>query len=205
MKSFSDISALVKYQSSCNNYCYYAIWCYCFKDFINLHPDSKLFRKQYCDIYHYCEYLLDSVFNQTGATVSFSTDSNNSTLIVTVQANTSSSARTTTITITGNGTTNQTITITQNGSYNGIYDMSENNFVIYQNPSNGIMQFTFDPGLKMDQKIQVSVKGLSGRTVYQNLFYATVKQIDLSSFNKGLYFISVKVKDQIITKKVVIE
>ena len=50
----------------------------------------------------------------------------------------------------------------------------------------------------------LSISSLNGQLLYSTLMEGTSYQIDLSSFQKGFYFITIRLKDIVITKKIII-
>ncbi|HTA82844.1 MAG TPA: C10 family peptidase [Bacteroidia bacterium] len=79
----------------------------------------------------------------------------------------------------------------------GINELSLDNFIkVYPNPTRGPLQVEFN--LPADGDYKVSVTNVLGQTIYTNTLHISgeyTENIDLSSFTKGVYFLSVIGKD----------
>jgi hypothetical protein len=70
---------------------------------------------------------------------------------------------------------------------------------IYPNPANDILTIeTSQPGLHFTEIIS-----LNGQLQYSDRMEGPTHQIDLSSFQKGIYFITIRCKDYIVTEKII--
>lgn len=80
-----------------------------------------------------------------------------------------------------------------------IMDMTDPLTRIYPNPANDILT------IETDHKGYHSIKitSLNGQQLYSSQMEGTTHQIDLSSFEKGIYFITIRSKDLVITKKII--
>jgi hypothetical protein len=79
----------------------------------------------------------------------------------------------------------------------GIEEKESLDFRIYPNPANNILNIE----LGKDREYLIQITNLNGRLVHKIRMNGTLNQIDLSSFKKGEYIITVKSKDLLITKK----
>jgi hypothetical protein len=57
---------------------------------------------------------------------------------------------------------------------------------------------TLNPGLKT-----IELTSLNGKSLYNSKVEGPTHQIDLSSFQKGLYFITVRSRDYVRTEKII--
>ena len=85
-----------------------------------------------------------------------------------------------------------------NVSVNGF---KESIFNVYPNPTNGV--FSID--LEVIGSYDVSVYNVLGQTVLSTSIHTVNNQIDLSTFNKGIYTVELKDGDVVYTEKVVVE
>ena len=74
-------------------------------------------------------------------------------------------------------------------------------FNVYPNPTNGV--FSID--LEVIGSYDVSVYNVLGQTVLSTSIHTVNNQIDLSTFNKGIYTVELKDGDVVYTEKVVVE
>ena len=134
--------------------------------------------------------------------------SGNGTVIIEHTANPDMASRTTDVNITfttyGEVLTH---TLTQGGdttsAVHEIQDLSS--LSIYPNPASG--QLTISARLTTSHNLLLSIKNILGQTVdyYPIGRVDTVhKTIDISSFNPGVYFVSLEVEGQLTTRKIVI-
>ena len=78
---------------------------------------------------------------------------------------------------------------------------------IYPNPNNGI----FNINIKniCDENISVEIMNITGQVIYSKQFdiklTKTVKEIDISNYSKGLYFLKVQSKEIIKVEKLIIQ
>ena len=71
--------------------------------------------------------------------------------------------------------------------------------LIYPNPTNNLL--TIETG--MSGPYNIDIISLNGQLIFSEDMKGTLRQIDLSSFRKGVYFITIKSKDFVITKKTI--
>ena len=94
------------------------------------------------------------------------------------------------------------ILLTENGV--GINESkSAVEFGVYPNPSHGILNINVVSPNTMERT--VSIKDVLGKEVFTNIYGMNNISIDLTSLNKGIYFVSVSDKDGVSSKKLVIQ
>jgi len=81
----------------------------------------------------------------------------------------------------------------------GVEDYSQTGLSIYPNPSSSI--FT----IKIEQSDHYSIyfTTLSGQMVFSTEMEGTTHQIDLSSFQRGVYVITIRSNDFVTTRKII--
>ncbi len=81
----------------------------------------------------------------------------------------------------------------------GINNTKPTGFNIYPNPANDLLT------IKTNESGQhtIEIHSLNGQLLYSNKIEGPTHQIDLSSFQKGLYFITVRSRDYVITEKII--
>ncbi len=84
--------------------------------------------------------------------------------------------------------------------YTGINDAEKAEFEIYPNPVQANLNIKFN----MDEAAQLSIFNIVGQTVYQQEIGANT-QIDMSSFESGVYFINLKAESKSVTRRIVVE
>lgn len=79
-------------------------------------------------------------------------------------------------------------------------DYNKESLNLYPNPTSSI--FT----LELENPIQgeLEIHNFNGQLIYRRQFHSASEQIDLSSFRKGIYFITIRSKDEILTEKLII-
>ena len=83
----------------------------------------------------------------------------------------------------------------------GVYELSEKNFLIYPNPTKGIIKFDF-----ADNNIQqIIVSDITGKTIIEKSAKQQNETIDLSGFEDGIYTISVQTDIEVFATKIVKE
>jgi hypothetical protein len=81
----------------------------------------------------------------------------------------------------------------------GMVDCTKDEFYIYPNPSNGLLKIeTKQPG-----QHYIEIISLNGQLLYTDKMEGPNHQIDLSSFEKGLYFITVRSRNYVRTEKII--
>lgn len=81
----------------------------------------------------------------------------------------------------------------------GIEESSVSGLSIYPNPANSLITIELD---QTDQYI-IEIVSLSGQLISSTQMEGTSHQIDLSSFQKGAYFITIRSKDFMTTRKII--
>ena len=81
----------------------------------------------------------------------------------------------------------------------GIDGNSLSGLSIYPNPTNGLLTIeTTNP-----KPHTIEIHSLNGQLLYRTKLERPTLQIDLSSFQKGLYFITVRSRDYVRTEKII--
>ena len=70
---------------------------------------------------------------------------------------------------------------------------------IYPNPTNTFL--TIVTGIS--DMYNIELKSLNGQQIFTGEMDGTTHQIDLSSFKKGVYFITIRSKDFVTTRKII--
>ena len=97
----------------------------------------------------------------------------------------------------GWGNTSGPYTININEEYLGLSSIDKENVSIYPNPTSGIFNVNNFNG-------DIQIINSEGRVVFEkSIFNGEI--IDVSSFNKGFYFVNFIGEDQSITKKLIIQ
>lgn len=76
------------------------------------------------------------------------------------------------------------------------------NVKVYPNPANDVINVKLP---YENANVDVSVVDVAGRTVYSVNSNAAVETIDVSNFNKGVYFVKVSSNENSITQKVIVQ
>lgn len=83
---------------------------------------------------------------------------------------------------------------------------STNTLNVYPNPSTGHVYVNIDLNKRDDGEVTIS--DVLGKTVYNYPFHSQTAdsfEVDLSAFNKGVYFVTLKTSDGTLTKKLMIQ
>ena len=91
--------------------------------------------------------------------------------------------------------------------YVGLNDRQRSNidFSVFPNPTNGILNL--EVGSQASSSYQITVRDAVGKIVLSDSFNpngSAKKQVDLSSFDRGIYFISIDNGEERTVKKVVV-
>lgn len=101
--------------------------------------------------------------------------------------------------ITGALLTNDNIIVSTNEN-----EAAEPNIQLFPNPSDGIVTLSYDKTVK--KPVIVEIYNVSGVLCHSEKILDEIKQqLDLSSFKKGMYFVQIKTRDNIFTKKLIID
>ena len=87
------------------------------------------------------------------------------------------------------------------GSVNAISDMKQTIFTAYPNPTNGVFTIKLVEVANYD----VTVNNVLGQTVFSANIHGMNTNIDLSSFDKGVYSVELKDENNIYTEKIIVE
>jgi hypothetical protein len=88
----------------------------------------------------------------------------------------------------------------------GISNLSDLNLEasIYPNPAKQIVNVSI-PSISGKEQVVVSIIDMTGKVVSTTTIVGNNTQLDLSSFNKGLYFINLNINGVSVTKKLIVE
>lgn len=78
-------------------------------------------------------------------------------------------------------------------------NMIEHHYIIYPNPTHCIL--TIETGIT--NQVSIEITSLNGHLLFQSKGEGSTHQIDLSSFENGLYFITVRPRDYVRTEKII--
>jgi hypothetical protein len=80
-----------------------------------------------------------------------------------------------------------------------VNDIKSSIIKIYPNPTNDLLTIeTSQAG-----QLLIEITSLNGKLLYSNRMEEPIHQIDLSSFEKGLYFVSIRSRDFVRTEKII--
>lgn len=83
----------------------------------------------------------------------------------------------------------------------GIAGLTQNTFIVYPNPSNGIMNIKFNEAT--DATVQIV--NIAGQVVYQNDIISDFATLNLKNLAKGYYTMRVNIKGQVLSSKIMIK
>ena len=84
----------------------------------------------------------------------------------------------------------------------GIYEKNlGNSFGIFPNPSNGFVTLKYD----LEETLTLSIFNCEGRKMLDIEKVSNGEILDMHNFNKGIYFIKIKIKAKVIARKLVLE
>ena len=101
--------------------------------------------------------------------------------------------------ILNNVTPNQTLAIIENSTL-GIEESEVNNFIVYPNPSNGIVHIKSI----YNKDFSLDIIDAIGRKMSSNNYINSLNNINIEKLPKGVYFFRFTIEDVELTKKVVI-
>jgi len=81
----------------------------------------------------------------------------------------------------------------------GIYNSTTNIFRLYPNPANDLLTIETE----YPDHFSIEITSLNGQQILPAAMEGTKHQIDLSSFPKGAYFITIRSKDFVATRKII--
>jgi len=120
--------------------------------------------------------------------------SGNATITATYTANTLTTPRVGTITISGTGVSSQSSRVTQSESVDIVTVFSEPKITIYPNPTKDHLYLKFDQNILTD--ISISIVDISGKDIfitnYKHIDLDNEKTLDLSFMKSGFYFLKIR-------------
>jgi hypothetical protein len=81
----------------------------------------------------------------------------------------------------------------------GINVNSQSGLSIYPNPTNNILTVETE----QSGQLSIQITSLNGRLLYSDKNEGPTHQIDLSSFRKGVYIITIRSRDYVITERII--
>jgi hypothetical protein len=93
--------------------------------------------------------------------------------------------------------------IRPNNSSLSVTEISTTNFKMYPNPANETVYIKMNNSFKGNLKITIS--NISGQTIYNQKINDTNKNIDVSLFTTGFYFVKITEGNSVTTKKLIIK
>jgi len=108
---------------------------------------------------------------------------------------------------TGQGTYTSLSACETNCNNTSVEDEATNNFNIYPNPNNGMfnISFTFETSNNISLNIYNSLGELVFEEYLNNYSGEYNNTIDLDSYGKGIYFITISSENRIINRKIIIQ
>lgn len=129
--------------------------------------------------------------------------SGNGTIVAEYAENVSSQPRTAYITVVVDGLPEQPVSVIQAKSTTGLDDLTGSTFLIYPNPTTGILKII--PLQTITCMSEISVQDMQGGIIFNKQFKEEENyEIDLSYSPKGIYFIIIKTRKKIIVNKLII-
>jgi hypothetical protein len=123
--------------------------------------------------------------------------SSNETITLVAQANTTGMPRNSTVIVT-DGSIVETINVSQD-FVSDIHNISTNNLRVYPNPSGGIIYFEIDS----DEIESISIYDISGKMLDNISEFGSNSSIDISSFENGVYLLTINCKQKVYIERVV--
>ncbi len=140
----------------------------------------------------------------TWLTLSPASGSNNGTITAVASANTSTSERTATITVSGNGVTSQTISVTQAGATTTIDENALSGISVFPNPTNGM--FTIDFGT-LEGNVTYQFANVNGAVIEYREINVSESSSIMFDYNiaAGVYFVRIFNGEKVWTERIVVE
>ncbi len=85
----------------------------------------------------------------------------------------------------------------------GISSLSVNNITVYPNPTKGIITIDFSSYASPENIKIVTISDLTGKIINQYSIYTNKAEVDLSSFENGIYIIGIQTDKETVTGKIV--
>jgi hypothetical protein len=92
--------------------------------------------------------------------------------------------------------------LTINPATTGIDDVLANSMLIYPNPTNGIINISIE---NFDSEMNIIVTDIIGKVIINQKIQDAKTKIDLSVYEKGLYFIQLLNNNEVSTQKIIVE
>ncbi|HEY3372181.1 MAG TPA: BACON domain-containing carbohydrate-binding protein [Prolixibacteraceae bacterium] len=116
----------------------------------------------------------------------------NQTITIATEANSSTTSRTATVTLYPAGMASKTITITQESTTGIDPILSDQQLMVYPNPTSGKIKLVFDQ--IPQNKTYLTVTDVTGKIVLKQLIQNIEEWIDLQGYTPGVYFIKTSLK-----------
>jgi hypothetical protein len=127
----------------------------------------------------------------------------NGTITANYTDNSTGPPRVATITVTVAGLTPQTVTVSQDGT-TGLADKSASNFLIYPNPTSGLVNIV--PADPSNNRLDILVTDITGRIIqHRPVYEGSQFSIDLSTNQGGTYFVKITGDHGTLTRKVILD
>ncbi len=97
------------------------------------------------------------------------------------------------------GSISTLVEVSASNSTFGVQEATHSGLSIYPNPTNNLLTIETD----QSDHYLIKINSLNGQLVYKGEMEGSSFQIDLSQFQKGVYFISIKSKHFVTTRKVI--
>ncbi len=81
----------------------------------------------------------------------------------------------------------------------GVQEQSFSELSIYPNPTNNFLTIETE----QPDHYSINITSLNGQLIYSTIMEGTTHQIDLSSFQKGIYFITIRSDEFVTTRKII--
>ncbi len=79
----------------------------------------------------------------------------------------------------------------------------ESNIQLFPNPSDGLITLSFDK--TVEKPVIIEIYNVSGTLCRTARLTDEMKQLDLSNLDKGMYFVLIKTRDNIVSRKLIID
>jgi hypothetical protein len=129
--------------------------------------------------------------DQTWLTFNNTSGSGNSTITLNVTANPTNDARTSTVTLSGIGVSNQTITVIQDSPVTDVNEIRKNRVLMYPNPVTSDLTLT-----ELTINSTISISDLNGKLLITGTAKSTTMKINLSGLINGVYILKVTDKNE---------
>jgi len=141
------------------------------------------------------------ISNNDWMSVSQYVGNGSSTVAINLQQNNTGQLRTGTIKILSDFNPDKTITIKQEPTSVDIEKLQKQDILLYPNPTNAIIYFEFG----VDNIQNITISDITGKQLFEKSVIQQNEQIDLSSFESGIYIVKIQSVNEILTTKIVKE